>query len=164
MELQTRRTVLDAIRTRPGINKTSLARRTGLSWGTVGHHLQTLERDGLVALVRVGRTVHAAPTAFAQRMQRTPLLVCPDARRVLGALLAESFRYGTTDLGRLLGMTRKQTRRYVYDLVEAGLVESNGSYHPCYRATAEGHAVAEDLVVLDFSFRDAMNDALATLA
>lgn len=161
VELQTRRKVLQAIRMRPGINKTELSRRTELSWGTVGHHLRMLERDGVVVLVRVGRTVHAAPVEFFQRLEDSPVLVCPDARRVLGLLLAEPFNHGTTDLGRILGLTRKQVRRHVYALVVAGLAEGNGSYHPCYRATPQGHDAAERLVVMDFMFRDAVADAIA---
>lgn len=160
MEVQTRRMVWHTIRSRPGVNKTELAHLTGLSWGSVGHHLHMLERDGVIRLVRVGRTVHATPTEFADRLRRTPILICPDARRVLGALLTQPFSRGTTDLGRLLGMTRKQARRHVYELVRAGLVEGDGSYHPSYRATRRGCTIAESLAILDLSSRETVAEPL----
>ncbi len=161
VQARTRKQVLQAVHSRPGINKTELMKRSGLSWGTVGHHLRMLERDGLINLVRVGRTLHAAPVSFTRGIARAPVLTCPDARRILSILIAEPFARGATDLGRVLGMTRKQVRRHLYELVAEGLAENDGAYHPRYRSTRTGMDAANHLAVVDFSFRDAVSEVMA---
>lgn len=55
LDQKTRETLMELVRTEPGINPQEIRRRTGLGWGTVVHHLRTLEKNRLVMSAREGR-------------------------------------------------------------------------------------------------------------
>jgi len=54
-----------AVRARPGLTRAGIARATGRSWNAVRHHLDGLERDGLVTAVPRGRRVTYVPRPVA---------------------------------------------------------------------------------------------------
>ncbi len=135
----------------PGIHKVDLANQVGLSWSSVAHHLRVLERDGRINLVRVGRTVHATPVTFTRALAGHLALVHPGTRRTLALLFSDVRGHGATDLGRQLGLTRKQVRRHLHELVRAGLAWTDGAYHPRYYATADGRAVVARLRTIEAS-------------
>lgn len=72
----TRARILALIAARPGMTRADLRRETGLAWGTVAHHLRSMEERGEVAAHRVGRRAHyvvnekgqaEAPPSFPSR-------------------------------------------------------------------------------------------------
>ena len=85
LDHDTRERLLSAIRGSPGINLSTLKQEFSLNWGSVIHHLRTLERHRLIVSRREGgwrrfypveraptATVTAAPTVTATPVAPTP--------------------------------------------------------------------------------------------
>lgn len=119
----TRHRVLEFVNSFRGTNSTRLERALGLTRSNARHHLQVLEKSGMVKRVSLGRESHYFP-ADAEPAEVEILSRAQHGRawKIMGVVLAEP---GITqrDLGRRVGMSRKVLRPKLDTLVDAGMIE-----------------------------------------
>ena len=118
---------MSLVRDRPGLPLSELRRRAGMGWGVFDHHLQRLEREGLVQTVRAGRFRLVYPAGFPTD-EDGALLNTPTTRRIALAILARpgiSIRVMARDLG----LSDRIVYYHVNRLVAAGLVRSTSQFH-----------------------------------
>lgn len=91
LDQPSRALVAEAIMARPGIHFRQLVRATGLSRGTVDHHLRKLIDTGLIAKRRNGRYACYFPAGDVDRrlMDALPFLKSDGARRLVNLALQE---------------------------------------------------------------------------
>ncbi len=140
----TRERILRIIHRAPGASKSILSRDAGLAWGTISYHLRVLQNEGQVDLFRRGRTVHVVPREFASDLQRNSAVMAPLARDILLAIAHAGAR-GPAALSRATGATARRVQGQLAYLVQAGLLDSDGSYHVRYELTQDGRAAAKNI-------------------
>lgn len=118
----TRRRVMAAVETHPGMNLQELRSATGAAWGTLVHHLRRLERAGLASSVRAGHSRRVFP-ASARDRAHAALLVEP-RERALALAVAAHPGIGQSDLCNLLAMRGPNASKGLAVLIRAGLVAS----------------------------------------
>lgn len=142
---ETRREILNLLRSEPGLTKSQVCRRLNLAWGTVSHHTRVLERDGALARRRIlGFNRYYTSDARGPELQLMPLL-----RESLVPYLLQRVEatpgIGIQKLSRELGLGRKVIRRQLESMVEAGLVERSSDYRPKFFVLERGRLVAAGL-------------------
>lgn len=136
----TRQAILTVLGEDPGLTKSQLCRRIGLAWGTVSHHLRTLEAEA--AVVRrhlLGRT-RLFPAGLAEGAALQHVLA---SSPLLPALLASVHKdpgVGVQDLARALGVNRHGIRSGLGVLMESGLVARTHDYRPRFFVVEAGRA------------------------
>lgn len=125
-----RQRLLALIREAPGIHKSELKRRTGLAWGTVNHHVEALVRQGAVVKHRAGSL---AMFACPGKDRADPALLLPAHQRMLQFIRNQTFANQAL-ICRKLDLGREATRSQLNLLLAAGLVSTDGAYHPRYWA------------------------------
>lgn len=119
----TRRRLLEFVNAFRGTNSTRLARAMGLSRSQARHHLQVLEKAGMVKRIPLGRESHYFPAETdAAEVDILSRAQHGRAWKIMGVVLAEP---GITqrELGRRVDMTRKVLRVKLDILVDAGMIE-----------------------------------------
>lgn len=119
-----RQAILAAAREHPGLSRSEILRRTGLSWGAVAHHVAAMVARGELQAATLGKRpfYHAAEPDAGLLPLRRLLRAEPAAQSVL-RLLNQGGAYSVQELSRVLGVGRKTVRRHVAALVEAGLAK-----------------------------------------
>lgn len=142
---ETRREILNLLRSEPGLTKSQVCRRLNLAWGTVSHHTRVLEREGLLVRRRVfGFNRYYTGETRGPELQLMPLL-----RESLVPYLLQRVEanpgIGIQALSRELGLGRKVVRRQLESMVEAGLLERSEDYRPKFFLLERGRMVAAGL-------------------
>jgi DNA-binding transcriptional ArsR family regulator len=118
-----RRAILEAVRQRPGISRSEILRLTGLSWGSVAHHVKRLLERGELHAHMIGRRPYYSLDAEGSRL--LPLLRLLRTEETAGDILRVLNRNGALSiqaLSRDLHVDRKTVKRHLGRLLEAGLV------------------------------------------
>ncbi len=124
--------VLQIIHEHPGIHKSELCRRTGLSWGAVSHHVGRLCVRRRMHAVQTGRRLVLLPSSLDRSAwQRYAAMAEPGFRAVIEALSEVDWCSPAT-LAKRTGLGEKYLRRFLGDLVEAGLLTQRGVHRPNY--------------------------------
>lgn len=137
-----RRSLLDVIRRRPGINETELGRLAGINRGTTQYHLLVLARIGAVAVARTTDGRHYFPPDMDP--QRIPPMALLMRGRVLEVARAIIGRPGITqtELTHTLPISRRVFREYADLLDQYSLIEETPS------ATSKRYFPTPELVEL----------------
>lgn len=122
----TRQQILDLLREHPGLHKSEIARRTGISWGNVGHHLERLQQERLLRPFREGRRVHWFPPDLSARHHYGLSILNNDY--VGEAIQSLRHQPGLTlhGLAEQLDISQKVASRVLRQLEEAGYVRHQG--------------------------------------
>lgn len=123
--------LLALIRDQQGIHRSALVRSSGLSWGTVYHHVACLHRLRLIRQLTVHGRI-CLMTNDAASLTSQPALLLPAAARILD-LLQENGTASPTAIAKQLNLGPKTVRRHLDALSRAGLVASDACYHPRFR-------------------------------
>lgn len=117
----TRLAILAALKEHGGLNRTHLCRVVGRGWGTVGYHLNILERRGAVAVEHHGRQlwIFDPQTSLAER-DRLVAVSHPQRRNLLDFLRRRTST--VNELSDELDVSRKVIRSHLSHLVGAGMV------------------------------------------
>jgi predicted transcriptional regulator len=117
-----RAALLDAIRTTPGIGTAELGRTLDLSPGTLGYHLRTLEKAGLVKSLLAGRD-RLWFEAGAKAPAPGELSLLDPSRRAIHETVTREPGLSQTDLARRLDMALPTVHHHVKALAETGAVD-----------------------------------------
>jgi DNA-binding transcriptional ArsR family regulator len=139
-----RERIMKTIEAVPGINRSGIMRATGLSWGSVGRHLNALRKYRRIELITVGRSLRAAPVAFAHQIPNHDALMVQLARKTLQSLDLHAAQ-GPAQLSRFIASTPRRVSAQLAILSQAGLIQKNTSYHPSFSLTDEGGRMATSL-------------------
>ncbi len=132
---QTRHKVWTIIQADPGVHKSDICRLTGLSWGTVSHHISRLHGSGRIRLHRMNNRALLFPLDVPrERWEEMAVLRNPQAVQVLDLLVREP-RATVPRLAELLGASAKSIRRTLANLQNAGLIAKRGQVRPQFRVT-----------------------------
>jgi DNA-binding transcriptional ArsR family regulator len=140
----TRDFVLQAIRVRPGVSMSDVARAAGMSWAATALHVDQLTAEGLVRSARVGRrrVLFVAPADGADALARG-LLAEPACLRVARAIVAHP-RLPVYELSFVAGMSERAVYHHLKRLLDAGLVEGRRGYRGLRATPALLSLLAED--------------------
>jgi DNA-binding transcriptional ArsR family regulator len=153
-ESVTRRLILAAIESQPGCTKAEICRTTGLSWGSVSHHIRRCTRLGHVRAIKTDRKVFLyLPTIHSDQMTMMRLLRNDVVQRLVSEVRGHPGT-GINALSRSLDVSRKIIRRHLADLVYAGVMERSADYRPKFR-------VVHMPVDLELPPRDSRTEALS---
>jgi predicted transcriptional regulator len=128
--------VWDHVRQNPGSTKSGLRKATRLSWAAIAHHINSLERLGLLQQVRHHGRVHLFTTEFSTEACRHAIA---HEQSVTHDILRHLEQWGslrTSHLAQMLGHSRKLIRSHLDTLIWAGLVDMRGSQRPEYHIKA----------------------------
>ncbi len=129
----TRDRIWALIQADPGVHKSDLKRMTGLSWGTISHHVSRLESSGRIRVHRVNNRAMLFPVDIPpERWNEMALLRQTQALQVLEAL-ADGDRVNVSWLAARLGMSAKSLRRILGELESAGLICKRGRMRPDFQ-------------------------------
>jgi predicted transcriptional regulator len=131
----TREQVLDLVMHEGGLHRTEICRQLERGWGTIGHHLYHLNRDGKIELERQGRELWAFdPHLSSQDRDWLVALQKPGRSDVLAALEGHE-RATISQLSDELEYSRKVVRTHLSHLMAAGAVERRGGRTHTYLAS-----------------------------
>lgn len=125
---------MELVRENRGIHKSQICRVTGLSWGTVTHHLRVLQSANLVRCFHVGRRAHFATVEEVRTNRLGRALFLPHAQTIL-RLMEEGEVLGPAALAQRLDLSAKVIRRHCQMLIEDGHLATDGEYHPRFWRT-----------------------------
>lgn len=132
---EARRRLQQAIQTHSGVTKAELCRLTGLSWGTVFHHIRSLVRLDQVRVVRTNRRVYIyGRDIHSDQFAALRLLRDETIGKILDQVRSRP-GVGINALSRSLNVSRKTIRRHLGDLVDAHIVEKSPDYRPRFQMT-----------------------------
>ncbi|MHB8633444.1 MAG: winged helix-turn-helix transcriptional regulator [Thermoplasmatota archaeon] len=118
-----RGTMVQAIRSEPGITPPELQRLTKAGWSTVVYHLSVLERSKLVSSTIDGRHKRFFPSDGIPRDQRGRIAAMRNKRTAhLYGIISGEPGIGPSDLCRRLGVGRSTIYWHVERLERAGLI------------------------------------------
>ena len=120
---ESRRRILSFIQGHPGTNKSQAARELGESWGNLSHHVDRLNRAGVIRERKVGRQVLLFPSNHdARRSVILAALRDPLQETALKAV-RELAPASIQDVANRTGQSRKVTRRCLATLERVGLID-----------------------------------------
>lgn len=140
----TRDAILDAVRARGGLHKSELRRIVGIGWGNLGHHLQVLERQGLVQLEGRGRLVWVFDAAVPHGERDRLVATRPGVAQRLLAALGMRDRVTVGSLSQELDLSKKVIRRHLGELERAGVVQRRKGHPPSFAPKPPAPPPAED--------------------
>jgi predicted transcriptional regulator len=115
--------IFEAIRARPGVSASDLAKLAGVSWGTTIYHLEVLEQNRMVTSLRKGR--HRRYFENGAQLDATKDVVAL-LQNPVTATVAQTVRAspGATqkDLAHATGMSPQALHWHLARLCQAGLV------------------------------------------
>lgn len=118
-----REQIYAAIRSRPGISASDLAKQASVSWGTTIYHLEVLEQNRMVSSLRKGRHRRYFENGADLNASKDVVALLQNP---VTASIAQQIRVapGTTqkDLAHATGMSPQALHWHLVRLVEAGLV------------------------------------------
>src|SRR5688500_5995596 len=117
----TRARIVETVAQHPGASKSEVCRLTGLSWGTVSHHLAVLAREGAVVSKPAGSAVRFRLPGVTSQQALIVRLLSGDIPLRLVEELAGRPGLRLRDLTLALGVSRKIIRRHLMTLEEAGV-------------------------------------------
>lgn len=148
----TRWRLLATIAAKPGCTKSDLCRSTGLSWGSIYHHITQFRAEGKIRLVQTDRRVFLY-LADVPVDQLSTLRLQHDALK--GTLLAHVRQepgIGINALSAAVGLSRKIVRRHLNELVSGGLLDRTPDYRPRFSCvTASAHQAPPALAALELA-------------
>lgn len=122
--------IVEIVRQSPGIYKSELARLSGLSWGSVNHHLRVLRRSGELVVDRRRALANVYPAGTsADHIRWIGLLGRPDNPDLVG-YLRDHPGHGVQSMSQHYNISRKIIRRHLARLEEVGLVTRSEDYRP----------------------------------
>lgn len=124
----------------PGIHKSRLSRLSGLSWGSINHHLQVLRRTGgLIVQKQRHRAVIFPGGTPPEQMRFVAMLGRPD-RPDLVDYVRQNPGQGVQSMSQHYGVSRKIIRRHLAQLEDVGLIVRSEDYRPKFflRGDASG--------------------------
>jgi predicted transcriptional regulator len=128
-----RESILAHIDRNPGISKGELSRATGLSLGSIRHHLFIMRRQRAIQYHRDGRRTGVYPMALSpEQMFWVGALREPITKGIMEHL-EQNPDLGIQDLSHHLGLNRKTVRRYLITLEDAGIVSATDHFRPKFR-------------------------------
>lgn len=126
----TRDRLMSLIRADPGVHKSDLCRMTGLSWGSISHHLQVLGRHRRIQLHMAGKRTMVFPAEVRQELwSALSALRDPRAAATVDHLKAVG-RASLKEMAAHLGTDAKTTRRILQRLEEVAIVHKQGYTRP----------------------------------
>lgn len=133
---RTRERLLGIIREHRGVHKSELCRLTGHGWGNVGHHVQVLERQGLIETETHGRLLWIFDRNVNQRDRAMTVALQPSpARRILQALGLQP-KATIRSLSEELAVSRKVIRHHLSVLKRVEAVEEAEGRPPVFSPAA----------------------------
>lgn len=126
---QNRQKILELIGSSPGIHKSEICRKLGSSWGTTTHHIGVLAGRDLIYGTRIGTRIHFTSYDPIPERRIQSALMMPHSREILRLFKANRV-LGPTQVCTKLGLGRKVVRSHVVALLQDGLLDSDGGYHP----------------------------------
>lgn len=119
-----RERLLAHIEANPGTTPSELAKATGLGWGTVVHHLDTMAKHGVVRSRVEGRhrRFFSTDTVTADDIDAHALLANAHTQRFYTALIDEP-GLGVSELAERLGVSPPGAHQQLQRLASSGLVE-----------------------------------------
>lgn len=134
-----RRRIERVARGHPGITKNAVAKKLGVHWNAIRHHVEVLEKEGRIHVDQTGWSHELfAPEVPASQRRLVSALRHPERSRLLDAVLAHP-EIGSYQLSEELGWSRKKVLSHLSQLQDDGLVERIGSARPRYRPTELPH-------------------------
>lgn len=153
-----RRRIEKAARGTPGITKNAVAKKLGVHWNAIRHHVEVLEKQGRIHVDKTGWSHELfSPEVPAMQRRLVSALRHPDRSKLLDAVLAHP-EIGTYQLSSELDWSRKKVLSHLAHLQKDGLVERIGSARPRYRPAE----LPEDLDSLFASLGHGETDTLET--
>ncbi len=129
----TRDRILHFLLENPGAAKTDVCRGLDVGWGTTTHHLQQLERAGMVVARRHRGRAALFSTEIPERVQACLATLRDPGTRSLLDHLGASGDASLSDLAAQARLSRRVVSRHLTALQEVGLVEKRGLHRPLYR-------------------------------
>lgn len=128
LDHERRERVIGLVRARPGVGPAAIAQALGTSWGATMHHLDRLERAGLVTSQRVGHhRCYFLPGAVPRDQQRVVGIFRGDTARRVAQLLLERPGLTQAELCRALDLSASAASKQVSRLEAAALVRREPS-------------------------------------
>lgn len=147
---ETRRAIFETVARTPGLNKSQVARRTGVDRSVADDHLERLEAYDLVELLpgaRKNEVLCFHPDhAYLWQDERTRLLYGQPPTRQVALYLLENPAATTEDIAKTMDAARRTIRDRLAELRDRSLAEAHRfrrrvEYHP----TRDLEAWAEDV-------------------
>ncbi len=142
-ERNTRENIVDMISAQPGIYKSELKRVLEISWGSLGHHLQKLEKQKQVYKVAMGRKTYLFPGNVP--LKQALILLCMQdsvSKRILHHLWEqEGTHLGVRALTKHTGCSRKVVQRCMYNMHDGTILESDENEPRLFRVSKRFHTL-----------------------
>lgn len=134
-ESLTRSAILDALEARGGAHKSELCRMTGRGWGTIGHHVYVMVRDGRVETEVHGRKLWVFRPTMT-RAERDWLIATsnPQRNRLLDVIRGVKPSSTISELSQEMATSKKIVRTHLGHLRRAGAVGKLSGNPPRYVA------------------------------
>lgn len=124
LELQTRRSIYDAVTRVPGVHLLRLQQELPLARGTIAHHLRQLERFGLLGSRQEGRKkVYFVQGTIDPEDEYVLCFLRRRTSRWILIRLSENPRLTASDLSRLLHRRLPTISYHLRNLTNAGIIE-----------------------------------------
>jgi len=118
-----RRDIVAAIKRHAGITRSEIVRATGLSWGSVTHHIKQLSERGEIQAARLGRrTIYHTGRREATSLAVVRLLRTEPNSVMVLRVLNRGSPLTIEWMATKLGVGRKTVRRHLALMLDAGLV------------------------------------------
>jgi predicted transcriptional regulator len=141
--------VVEVVGQHHGITKAEICRLTGLSWGTVSHHVRQLHRLGELRLQPTDRRVYLfRSTVQTEQMTLMRLMRDETTQRIMDQVRANP-GIGIQEVSRALSTSRKIIRRYMADLVDVEILSKTDDYRPKFTLRDQAPSMAPELRLLD---------------
>lgn len=140
-----RQEIIDLVRANPGIHKSLICRQLELSWGTATHHVQQLEKQGILRSYTSGRELRLFYFDVPPQQLTWIAQLQNDVKAAIVELLQESPSLGAAELSEALGISAKVIRRHLTSLVDTGLVVSKAGGTKSFRLDASRGTLGEQV-------------------
>lgn len=120
--METRESIAEHIRRKPGITFRQLARELGLGIGTVQYHLYHLEKEGRIVSFRANRKRYLFPNDFNEKYEALMAAISTATQRKILLLISKG-QTNLNDIASSLGLTPATISYHMKRLEKLGLVE-----------------------------------------
>lgn len=123
MELESRRRMLELVRSRPGVHLREMERELGMGLGTLTYHLEVLVKAGMIRTEKEGNHVrYFISNDFKPKSQRTLSHLRNRSSRSILIHALDRGSIGLAQLGELTGLSPSTLNYHLNRLSSAGLV------------------------------------------
>lgn len=125
----------------PGIHKSKLSRLSGLSWGSINHHLKILRRAGNLVVQKQRHRAIIFPAGTPPELMRFIAMLGRPDRPDLVDYVRQNPGQGVQSMSRHYGVSRKIIRRHLAQLEDIGLIVRSEDYRPKFFARSEARSL-----------------------